>query len=87
MELDYFEPLFGEPKVEWSATNSITTTIRPFLFQVHAPDSSSLRVNVTDFFSNSFGAIRSIQELEDMVDSVLHINLLSIYFPLTNRIL
>ncbi|KVH88212.1 hypothetical protein Ccrd_024398, partial [Cynara cardunculus var. scolymus] len=70
MELDDFEPLFGEPNVEWSAATAsqVTTPVRPFLFQIHAPDSSSLGVNVTDFFSNSFGAVRSIQQLEDMRD-------------------
>lgn len=66
--MDDFEPLFGEPKVEWSAASPVTTPVRPFLFQVHAQDSCSLGVNVTDFFSNSFGAVRSIQQLEDMRD-------------------
>lgn len=64
MELENFEPLFGELKVESSA---ITTPVRPFLFQVHAPDPFHLRVDVTDFFSTSFQALRSIQQLDDMV--------------------
>ncbi|KAI3735645.1 hypothetical protein L6452_15153 [Arctium lappa] len=51
MELDDFEPLLGEPKVEWSAASLVTTPIHPFLFQVDTQDSSSLGVNVTDFFS------------------------------------
>ncbi|KAI3695675.1 hypothetical protein L1987_78674 [Smallanthus sonchifolius] len=62
MELANFEALFGEPKVESS------TPVHPFLFQFHAPDPSQLRVDVTDFFSTSFEAIRSIQQLDDMRD-------------------
>ncbi|KAI3681081.1 hypothetical protein L6452_35863 [Arctium lappa] len=54
MELDDFEPLFGEPKVEWSTASPVMTPIRPFLFQVDAQDSSSLGVNVTDFFSDIY---------------------------------
>lgn len=70
MELEDFEPLFGEPKVEWSAAGSVTTPVRPFLFQVHAPDSSHLRVHATDFFSSSFAAVRSIEQLDDMRDDI-----------------
>ncbi|KAL4590480.1 hypothetical protein LXL04_003410 [Taraxacum kok-saghyz] len=68
MALEDFEPLFGEPKVEWSATGSATTPVRRFLFQVHAPDSSHLRFHATDFFSSSFAAVRSIEQLDDMRD-------------------
>lgn len=66
MELKDFEPLFGEPKVEWSAT----TPIRAFLFQVDAPDSSHLRFHATDFFSSTFAAVRSIEQLDDMRDNI-----------------
>ncbi|XP_076949760.1 uncharacterized protein LOC143622526 [Bidens hawaiensis] len=62
MELTNFEPLFGEPKVDDSSA------VRPFLFQVHAPDPCQLRVHVTDFFATSFEALRSIQQLDDMRD-------------------
>ncbi|KAM0057083.1 hypothetical protein Hdeb2414_s0005g00154061 [Helianthus debilis subsp. tardiflorus] len=61
MDLSNFEPLFGEPKVE-------STPARPFLFQVHAPDPSQLRVVVTDFLSTTFQALCSIQQLDDMRD-------------------
>ena len=71
MGLEEIEPIFGEAKAEWSAPNS--PPLRPFLFWVHALGSSSLRVIVTDFHSNTFEAVRSIEQLEDMV---------SIPFPL-----
>ncbi|KAD3640161.1 hypothetical protein E3N88_29384 [Mikania micrantha] len=61
MELGYFEPLFGEPNID-------SPSVRPFLFQVHAPDPCQLRVHVTDFFSLSFEAVRSVQQLDDMRD-------------------
>ncbi|KAK1439532.1 hypothetical protein QVD17_05352 [Tagetes erecta] len=67
MELGNFEPLFGELKVDSSA---ITTPVRQFLFQVHAPDPSHLRVDVTDCFSTSFQTLRSIQQLDDMRDEI-----------------
>ncbi|XP_071704250.1 uncharacterized protein [Rutidosis leptorrhynchoides] len=72
MELKDFEPLFGEPKtIEWSAASSASTPIRTFLFQVHASqDSCHLRFHVTDFFSNSFEALQSIQQLDDMRDDI-----------------
>ncbi|CAH1427149.1 unnamed protein product [Lactuca virosa] len=68
MEVEDFEPLFGEPKVEWSATTS--TPVRQFLFQVHAPDSSHLTFHATDFFSSTFAAVRSIEQLDDMRDDI-----------------
>ncbi|KAK9058351.1 hypothetical protein SSX86_023192 [Deinandra increscens subsp. villosa] len=62
MDLGNFEALFGEPKVEPDSIH------RPFLFQVDAPDPRQLRVVVTDFFSTTFQALRSIQQLDDMRD-------------------
>ncbi|XP_057492767.1 uncharacterized protein LOC130778262 [Actinidia eriantha] len=68
MGLEEIEPIFGEAKAAWSAPNS--PPLRPFLFWVHALGSSSLRVIVTDFHSNTFEAVRSIEQLEDMRDMI-----------------
>ncbi|CAK9173013.1 unnamed protein product, partial [Ilex paraguariensis] len=64
MGFEDLEPIFGQPKAEWSAPNS--TPLRPLLFHVHALDPSRLRVLVTDFHSNTYEAVRSVQHLEDM---------------------
>ncbi|XP_059624473.1 uncharacterized protein LOC132267337 [Cornus florida] len=68
MAFQDFEPMFGEPKAEWSAPNKVS--LPPFLFYVHPSDSSRLRVLVTDFCSNTWEAIRSVQDLEDMRDNI-----------------
>lgn len=64
MELNEFEALFGEAKAETSSG------VRTFLFQVHAPDKTQVRVDVTDFMSMTFGAVRSVQQLDDMRDEI-----------------
>ncbi|KAL6958051.1 hypothetical protein U1Q18_040401 [Sarracenia purpurea var. burkii] len=68
MGIEDFEPIFGEAKAEWSAPNS--PPLRSFLFHVHACGSSSLRFHVTDFHSNTFEAVRSIEQLDDMRDMI-----------------
>ncbi|KAH7860589.1 hypothetical protein Vadar_015257 [Vaccinium darrowii] len=68
MGLEDLEPIFGEAKAQWSAPNS--PPLRSFLFRVDASSSSSLRVQVTDFHSNTFQALRSIEQLEDLRDMV-----------------
>ncbi|KAE9449802.1 hypothetical protein C3L33_18298, partial [Rhododendron williamsianum] len=65
MGLEDLEPIFGEAKAQWSAPNS--PPLRSFLFRVYASSPSSLRVQVTDFHSNTFEAVRSIEQLEDLV--------------------
>lgn len=68
MGFEDFEHIFGEPKAEWSASTS--TPLRPFLFHVHALDSSRLRFHVTDFLSNTWEAVRSVPQLEDLRDNI-----------------
>lgn len=65
MALDDFQPIFGQPNTEWVDPNS--TQLRPFLLYVHAPDSSKLRIEATDFGSNTWVALRTVTQLEDMV--------------------
>ncbi|KAJ0040977.1 hypothetical protein Pint_27375 [Pistacia integerrima] len=68
MELENFEPIFGEPKVEW--TGSASGSVIRFLFYVFAPNSSNLIIHATDFHSNTWEAKRSLFQLEDMRDEI-----------------
>ncbi|XP_056158807.1 uncharacterized protein LOC115667135 isoform X3 [Syzygium oleosum] len=68
MLFEEFEAIFGEPKVEWSSGGG--HPLRRLLYYVHAPDPSHLRIHVTDFHSNTWEAIRSVHQLEDMRDNI-----------------
>ncbi|XP_022148951.1 uncharacterized protein LOC111017494 isoform X2 [Momordica charantia] len=68
MELQDFPPIFGEPKLEW--LNSGSLPVRRFVFYVHNPNPSHLRFCVTDFHSNTWEAIRSVPQLQDMRDDI-----------------
>lgn len=67
MGFDEMEPVFGRLNAEWSAPHK--TPLKPFLFHVHglSTDPSTLCVCATDFHSNTWHALKSAQELEDMV--------------------
>ncbi|XP_055816115.1 uncharacterized protein LOC129885737 isoform X2 [Solanum dulcamara] len=68
MGFDDIEPIFGGINAEWSAPHK--TPLKPFLFHVYGlpSDPSSLHVCATDFYSNTWHALKSAQELEDMRD-------------------
>ncbi|XP_057981756.1 uncharacterized protein LOC131167019 [Malania oleifera] len=68
MGFEDFEPIFGEAKVECAATGS--APLHPFLFNVYASNPSCLSIHVTDFHSSAWEAVRSVQQLEDMRDSI-----------------
>lgn len=68
MGLEDFEPIFGQPKTE--GVDPSSTRLLPFLLYVHALDSSKLRIHVTDFDSNTWVAVRSVSQLEDMRDNI-----------------
>ncbi|GMY12506.1 U2 small nuclear ribonucleoprotein auxiliary factor-like protein [Fagus crenata] len=71
MGFEDFEPIFGEPKVEWaSAQAQDSDPLPPFLFRVHASDPSHLTIHVTDFHSNTWEAVKSVVQLEDMRDNI-----------------
>ncbi|XP_004297052.1 PREDICTED: uncharacterized protein LOC101299176 [Fragaria vesca subsp. vesca] len=63
------EPVFGQLTVEWAVLGS-TVPPRQFLFHLHAPDTLRLGIHVTDFHSNTWEAVRSVSQLEDMQDSI-----------------
>ncbi|KAK2966245.1 hypothetical protein RJ640_008228 [Escallonia rubra] len=65
------EPIFGEPKAEWSASTATSPTpLRPHVLHVYALDPSRLTIHVTDFHSSTWEALRSVQQLEDLRDSI-----------------
>lgn len=68
--LEEFEPIFGEPKVEWTGSCSGLGQSSAFVFYVHSPDSSHLRICVSDFRHTTWESVRSVWQLEDMRDSV-----------------
>ncbi|XP_021274376.1 uncharacterized protein LOC110409378 isoform X3 [Herrania umbratica] len=68
--LEEFEPIFGEPKVEWTGSSSGSGQSSGFLFYVHSLDSSHLRIYVSDFRDTTWESVRSVLQLEDMRDSV-----------------
>ncbi|KAM6590521.1 uncharacterized protein LOC115713056 [Cannabis sativa] len=71
MGFEELEPIFGELKVEW-ATKQSSEELDRFLFHVHASaaDTSRLTIHVTDFHSNTWEAVRSVLQLEDMRDDI-----------------
>lgn len=68
MVFEGFEPIFGEPKVDWAKRGPLP--LRGFVYYVHSPDPSHLRVHVSDFHTNTWEAVRSVHQLEDMVSCV-----------------
>ncbi|XVF58809.1 hypothetical protein PTKIN_Ptkin07bG0096000 [Pterospermum kingtungense] len=68
--LEEFEPIFGEPRVEWAGSCSGSGQSSGFLSHVHSPDSSHLRICVSDFRDSTWESVHSVSQLEDMRDSV-----------------
>ncbi|KAL3528135.1 hypothetical protein ACH5RR_012791 [Cinchona calisaya] len=71
MGFEEMEPLFGQLKAEWSATHR-TSPLETFLFLVGVlpNDPSTLHIQVSDFHSNTWEALMSHNQLEDMRDSI-----------------
>lgn len=72
LDLEEFQPIFGEAKAELEASSAtsngdVISTLNPFLFRVFAADLSHLAFHVTDFRSNTWEALRSVHQLDDMV--------------------
>ncbi|XP_048499093.1 uncharacterized protein LOC104894556 isoform X1 [Beta vulgaris subsp. vulgaris] len=75
LDLEEFQPIFGEAKAELEASSAtsngdVISTLNPFLFRVFAADLSHLAFHVTDFRSNTWEALRSVHQLDDMRDSI-----------------
>ena len=67
--LEDLQPVLGEAKPEWNITtpHSQQASLSPFIFSVHALDSSRLRIHASDFHSYTWESIRTVQQLEDLV--------------------
>ncbi|XP_065875792.1 uncharacterized protein [Euphorbia lathyris] len=71
MGFEGFQHIYGEPKAEWTKnSDSSSPPFRRFLMHIFAPDYNHIKVHVTDFRSNTFGAVKTIMQLEDMRDII-----------------
>ncbi|XP_027178353.1 uncharacterized protein LOC113777464 [Coffea eugenioides] len=72
MGFEEMEPVFGQLKAEWCSAPQQTTPLEPFLFLAGPlPNNpSTLRIHVSDFHSNTWAAVKSHSQLEDMRDSI-----------------
>ncbi|XP_050208138.1 uncharacterized protein LOC126657485 [Mercurialis annua] len=64
MGFEEFKAIYAQPKVECSSSDY------PFLMHIFAPDDSHLQICATDFHSNTFAAVKSLEQLDDMRDSI-----------------
>ncbi|CAI0428829.1 unnamed protein product [Linum tenue] len=72
MGFEEFESIFGEPRAEWGKSSDLgrSAPLRRFLMHVFAPDYYHLKIQATDYNSNTFEANKSISQLEDLQDSI-----------------
>ncbi|WCJ23255.1 hypothetical protein M5689_005291 [Euphorbia peplus] len=71
--MEGFEDVYGEAKGEWANKSELgSVPFGRFLMHVYAPPPhySHLHFHVTDFRSNSFGAVKSIEQLHDIRDII-----------------
>ncbi|CAI0554643.1 unnamed protein product [Linum tenue] len=73
MGFEEFEPIYCEPKAEWGKSSDFgrsAAPLRRFMMHVFAPDYYHLKIQATDYSSNTFEANKSITQLEDLQDSI-----------------
>ncbi|CAN1330872.1 hypothetical protein LINPERPRIM_LOCUS35121 [Linum perenne] len=72
MGFEDFKTIFGEPKAEWAKNSELDASapLRRFLMHVFAPDYYHLKIQVTDYYSITYEAAKSLSQLEDMRDSI-----------------
>lgn len=68
MALEGFRPIFREARVV--CANADLLPSHKFLFHVKVSDPPRLRIFITDFHANSWEAVRTVDQLEDMRDSI-----------------
>ncbi|XP_025689603.1 uncharacterized protein [Arachis hypogaea] len=68
MVFEDFEPIFAEPKVDFSGHRSCP--LSSFLLHAYAPDTSHIVIHVTDFHSHTWEARFSVPLLEDIRDII-----------------
>ena len=82
MGFEEMEPVFGQLKAEWCSAPQQTTPLEPFLFLAGPlPNNpSTLRIHVSDFHSNTWAAVKSHSQLEDMVNLIFFLGLTVPFF-------
>ncbi|CAK7354834.1 unnamed protein product [Dovyalis caffra] len=66
-----FEPIFNEPRIEWANnSNPGLGLMGQFLMHIFAPDNNHLKIQVTDYHFNTFEAVKSVMQLDDMRDCI-----------------
>ncbi|KAJ4833517.1 hypothetical protein Tsubulata_030050 [Turnera subulata] len=73
MGFEELQPIFAEPRPEWAPSpdsDSDSAPLPRFLMHVFAPDINHLKFHVTDYRRNTFEAVKSVAQLEDLRDSV-----------------
>ncbi|XP_052309296.1 uncharacterized protein LOC7466854 isoform X2 [Populus trichocarpa] len=66
-----FEPIFNEPRIGWAKnSNPGSGLMDQFLMHIFAPDDNHLKIQVTDYHSNTFEAVKSVMQLDDMRDCI-----------------
>jgi len=63
--VEEFEPIFDEPRIECS--NPSSGLMGQFLMRIYAPDYNHLKIQVTDYHSNTFEDAKSVMQLNDLV--------------------
>jgi hypothetical protein len=70
-----FEPIFDEPRIEWSKnSNPSSGLMGQFLMRIFAPDYNHLKIQVTDYHSNTFEDAKSVMQLDDLVSVFFFFN-------------
>lgn len=66
-----FEPIFNKPRIGWAKnSNQGSGLMDQFLMHIFAPDDNHLKIQVTDYHSNTFEAVKSVMQLDDMRDCI-----------------
>lgn len=68
LNLQRFHSVYGQ--AEGSLEEAIPCALLPFVFYLHSKDGQSLRLQITDFHSNTWQTIRTPELLEDLRDQV-----------------
>lgn len=67
-DLGKFEPVYGQAQGQ-HLDAPLPYALLPFIFSLKAIDATHLRLLTTDFHSNTWQAIRTIEQLEELVRS------------------
>lgn len=66
--LEEFDSVYG--KAEGILEESVPCALLPFIFYLHTRDGKCLRLQITDFHSNTWQTVKTIEQLEDLRDQI-----------------